>query len=314
MNRVKNEGEINIATSGMDQDNLRNREETPLISVIVPVYQVQAYLRECLDSLLQQTYENLEVILVDDGSTDGSGEICDEYERNDVRVQVIHQKNSGPSAARNTGLNCANGEYIAFVDGDDAVLSVYIERLYQILKQVHADVAICGFTRQDPEEIGLHTEQACTRRTSPESQVICMDSDQMLRQWHGRYKEYETVVWNKLYCASVWNGGQDRRRIRYPACKRDEDIIISHQIIQNTDRIALTRQVLYRYRYRTGSLTDLNVMIEHAKQNLSAQRERMLFFKEHKYWMAYCKLMAGYMLHVGWFGLKKAVCIGRKSR
>ena len=287
-------------------------KQQELISVIVPVYQVGDYLRECLDSLLQQTYRNLEILLVDDGSTDGSEEICDEYGSRNARVQVIHQKNSGPSAARNAGLDCAHGGYIAFVDGDDVVSFVYIERLYQLLKKFHADIAVCGFTRQDPNKIRRHPERGSNGQNFSENQAICMDSDRLLRQWHGRYKQYETIVWNKLYCASVWNGGQGRRRIRYPACNRDEDIIVSHQVIQNADRIALTNQVLYQYRYRPGSLTDSNVMIEHVKQNLSAQRERMKFFKEYKYWRAYCNLMAGYMLHVGWFGWKKAVGFVRK--
>lgn len=311
MRRAKTGDGTDIVTFGMNQDNPRNGEEPPLISVIVPVYHVQFYLRECLDSLLQQTYKNLEIILVDDGSTDGSEEICDEYGRKDVRVRVIHQTNRGPSAARNAGLDCVQGEYIAFVDGDDVVSSIYIERLYQLLKKFHVDIAICGYTRQGPEETGQHPKWDSSRNL-PESRVICMDSKQMLRQWHGRYKQYETVVWNKLYCVSVWNGGQGRHRIRYPACKRDEDIIISHQIIQNAGSIALTEQVLYRYRYRPESLTDTNVMIEHVKQNLSAQRERIKFFREHKYWKAYCNLMVGYMLHIGWFGWKKAVCFGRK--
>lgn len=307
MRKGKTENIINIEAYGAEQYNPRSREESPLISVIVPVYHVQAYLRECLDSLLCQTYKNLEIILVDDGSTDGSGEICDEYGRKDVRVRVIHQKNSGPSAARNVGLDCAQGEYIAFADGDDVVSSVYIERLYQLLKKFQADISICGYTRWEEDEIEEDSEWDGSRRYLPESQVICMESEQMLQQWHGRYKQYETVVWNKLYSANVWNGEQGSHRIRYPACKRDEDIIVSHQIIQNAYRIVLTEQVLYRYRYRPGSLTDTNVMIEHARQNLDAQRERMKFFREHKYWKAYGNLLKGYALHTVWFGWNKMI-------
>lgn len=306
MMRKKNtKGETNIETFNTNQDSLRSGEITPLISVIVPVYHVQSYLRECLNSLIQQTYKNLEIILVNDGSTDGSGEICDEYGHKDARVRVIHQANSGPSAARNTGLDCVQGEYIAFVDGDDVVSSVYIERLYQLLMSFHADIAICGYTRQEQDETEEYPEWDGSGRNLSESQVTCMDAEQMLRQWHGKYKQYETVVWNKLYCANVWNGGQGRHRIRYPACKRDEDIIVSHQIIQNADKIALTKQVLYQYRHRPGSLTDTNVMIEYLKQNLSAQRKRMRFFREQRYWKAYGNLMAGYLLHVGWFGWKR---------
>lgn len=310
MGKGKAEDKINTKMFSTDQKNSRSGEESPLISVIVPVYHVQAYLRECLDSLLCQSYKNLEIILVDDGSTDGSGEICNEYGCKDGRVKVIHQKNGGPSSARNAGLDCVQGEYIAFVDGDDVVSIVYIERLYQLIEKFRADVAICGYTRREQHGTEAYSEWD-GNRNSPENQVICMDSEQMLRQWHGRYKQYETVVWNKLYCASVWNGGQGRRRIRYPVCKRDEDIIVSHQIIQNASRIALTEQILYRYRYRPGSLTDTNVMLEHVKQNLSAQKERMEFFREHKYWRAYGNLFTGYMLHTVWFGWRK---LKRKRR
>ena len=114
-----------------------------LVSIIVPVYQVKEYVGECVESLRAQTYTNLEILLVDDGSTDGSGEICDEYVRSDNRIRVIHQKNRGLSAARNTGLDQAAGEYVAFVDSDDVVLPDFIETLYDLSGRYQADIAAC---------------------------------------------------------------------------------------------------------------------------------------------------------------------------
>ena len=119
--------------------------ETELISVIVPVYNVERYLRRCVDSILHQTYRNLEVLLVDDGSTDASGAICDEYAAQEERVTAVHQKNGGLSAARNAGLERAQGTYLCFVDSDDFLNSRMLETLCRDLQEQDADVAVVGF-------------------------------------------------------------------------------------------------------------------------------------------------------------------------
>ena len=116
-----------------------------LISVIVPVYNVENYLRECLDSIVAQTYRNIEVILVDDGSKDSSGKICDEYADKDNRIKVIHKENGGVSAARNTGLDIAKGEWISYVDSDDYIESTMIETLICLAKKNDVELAMCSF-------------------------------------------------------------------------------------------------------------------------------------------------------------------------
>lgn len=126
--------------------------ETELISVIVPVYNVERYLRRCVDSILHQTYRNLEVLLVDDGSTDASGAICDEYAAQEERVTAVHQKNGGLSAARNTGLERAQGTYLCFVDSDDFLDSRMLETLCRDLQEQDADVAVVGFRMFEREE------------------------------------------------------------------------------------------------------------------------------------------------------------------
>lgn len=267
-----------------------------LVSIIVPVYQVKEYVGECVESLLAQTYTNLEILLVDDGSTDGSGEICDEYACRDNRVRVIHQENQGVSAARNIGLDQATGEYVAFVDSDDAVLPEYIEVLYDLTDRYQADIAACAFVRGKIEE--LKCRDAGSGRRVKE---ICMTSEQMLRQWHGKYKKWETIVCNKLYRKGILDGKGSTAKVRFLVGRRYEDVLISHLVVANADKIALTPRQLYLYRTRQDSFTTQTMTAEQRKQNLRAQRERMAFFKRKRYWRAYLNLLAGYVLHVGWF-------------
>ena len=122
-------------------------QELPLISVIVPVYKVEKYLNQCIESVLAQTYQNLEIILVDDGSPDRSGEICEEYAKKDTRIRVLHKSNGGLSTARNTGLQIISGAYIAFLDSDDYLAPDMYETLYRELIENDADIAVCGFVK-----------------------------------------------------------------------------------------------------------------------------------------------------------------------
>ncbi|MBQ6995625.1 MAG: glycosyltransferase family 2 protein [Lachnospiraceae bacterium] len=147
-----------------------------LVSVIVPVYQVREYLMECVQSIQEQTYTELEIILVDDGSTDGSEKICDKCVINDKRISVIHQKNQGLSVARNNGLRHAKGRLIAFVDADDVVDERYIEVLYEILAKYEADIAVCDYVRFRTGE-GYYTHR--------KKGELLISSQTMLRQWHG---------------------------------------------------------------------------------------------------------------------------------
>lgn len=124
-------------------------EAQPLITVIVPVYNVEKYLRRCLDSIIRQTYQNLEILCIDDGSIDNSGEICEQYAARDARIKVIHQENQGLSTARNRGLDTATGEYIAFVDSDDYIAADVLEQLYQSAVSSDATCVICGYNCVD---------------------------------------------------------------------------------------------------------------------------------------------------------------------
>ena len=268
----------------------------PVVSIIVPVYNVKSYVGECVESLCRQTYTNLEILLVDDGSTDGSGEVCDEYAGRDERIRVIHQANRGLSGARNMGLDDARGEYIAFVDSDDLVSTNYVETLYELLMKYEADIAACAYVKGTTEQLTDIREKVLSLDNVKE---ICMPSVKLLKQWHGKYKQQETVAWNKLYCREVWNG---RKKIRFPESRNHEDVLISHLVVQGAKTIVLTTEILYFYRIRKGSIT-LQTEYDREKvwQNLRAQRERMAFFRAHRYWRAYFNLLKGYVLHVLWF-------------
>lgn len=302
--------------------------ESPMVSIIVPVYQVKDYVGECVESLLSQTYQNLEILLVDDGSSDGSGVLCDEYAVKDERVRVIHQENQGPSVARNQGLDCAKGEFVAFVDADDVVMPSFIETLYGILNRNQADIAACAFVKCKTDELahvrkemyyadrievkhaeadGGNEAKDVKVKKQDNYKELCMTSERMLRQWHGKYKKWETVVWNKLYRKSVLNGENGAAAIRFPIGRKLEDVRMSHLMVANAAKVVLTTRKLYLYRIIPNSRAVQSRTVELGGENLRAQRERMAFFKERRYWRAYLNLLVGYLLHLGWFGWKTIV-------
>lgn len=304
---------------------ISEQQKAPLISIIVPVYQVKEYLGECVESLLAQTYKNLEILLVDDGSTDGSGEICDQYAGRDDRVRVVHQENQGLSAARNSGIDHMKGEYAAFVDSDDVVFPDFINTLYGLAEKYQADIAACAYIKCPTEDLAemkramfadaIRDENGNRRRKRAErlgkEKALCMTSEQMLRQWHGKYKKWETVAWNKLYRKSLLTGEEQKPVIRFPIGRRHEDVLTSHLLVANAERIVITRRALYLYRIRPGSITDHRSIVRHRDENLCAQRERLAFFKKKRYLRAYFNLWVGYAMHWGWFWGRRVIGLKR---
>ncbi len=215
----------------------------PLVSVIVPVYNVAPYLREALDSVIHQTYQNLEIIIVDDGSTDESGKICEEYLK-DLRVQVIHQENKGLSGARNTGLDCISGEYVAFLDSDDAFYPEMIESMLAVLIRNKVDLAACSF--------GLYRTEGCLAEAVKEKRVgfqeerVCSAREAIMGQMEGCFDE---AAWNKLYKHTLW------KELRFPDGYVYEDMRVMPLLYEKAERIAVTpRELTYR-RIRVGSIT-----------------------------------------------------------
>ena len=178
------------------------------ISIIVPVYNVQNYLKYCLDSILNQTYKNLEIILVDDGSTDECGKICDEYSNIDDRIKVIHKINGGLADARNVGLKHATGNLIGFIDSDDCIYPTFYEELYNLMQKYNSDIAECEFLRIDVENIENCNEIIETQNKNTITIENVYNNTEALHLLYGpRLKPYlkKVVVWNKLYKKSVLN-------------------------------------------------------------------------------------------------------------
>lgn len=212
------------------------------ISVIVPVYQVEAYLERCIDSILKQTYQNLEIILVDDGSTDRCPEICDKYAKKDPRIKVIHKENGGLSSARNAGLDVAEGNLIAFIDSDDYIEAEMIEQLYCALSENQADMAVCSLRYVE--------ENHSKSRTQPMRTVEyeCMDQWSYWEKVVGSDNSRFVVAWNKLYTKKLWEG------LRYPVGRLNEDEFVLHDIISQCSKIVSVSYVGYNYVQRRGSI------------------------------------------------------------
>lgn len=223
----------------------------PLISVIVPVYNVEKYISACVDSILAQTYTKLEILLVDDGSTDSSGALCDEYARRDVRVRVIHQENGGLSNARNTGMQTAQGTYFAFVDSDDFIAGDYIAYLYEMIEKHHAQIAVCGYQKVYPGD-----EYSCYRgRTGNHNSV---DSEKVYRTEEGLQQLlYQRGIissaWGRLFDASLF---MYTDVMQFPVGKLHEDVAVMYRLFGAADTIVCGDEAKYYYLQRADSIVN----------------------------------------------------------
>ncbi len=208
------------------------------VSVIVPIYRVEKYLEVCVLSLLNQTYQNLEIILVDDGSDDNCPEICDKLSQKDKRIVVIHKENGGLSDARNTGLKIATGEFIAFVDSDDIVDSMFIECLYNIIENEKCDISICGIQK-------FKSEVNVTENRKRDEDIVIISPIECFYKTDALFE----VAWNKLYKRDIFG------KITYPLGKVHEDIYTTYKVIMRAFKIGITSEQLYFYRQRTDSIT-----------------------------------------------------------
>lgn len=239
-----------------------NTAEKPLISVIVPVYKVEQYIHRCLDSILAQTYKNLEIILVDDGSPDRCGEICDEYAAKDSRIQVVHQENGGLSAARNAGLDICTGEYIAFVDSDDYIFPEMYERMLEVLLKNRVDICICQWQYEYAD--GHQVVSLSKVDSSIFGKMKSLDFARFL--FKGSYENGVVVsAWNKLYKHSIF------QNIRFSGNYLEDDAV--HSLIFSADfPVFVVDQQYYAYcenrvslshqNFRKDSIRMLDIMAE----------------------------------------------------
>ena len=212
-----------------------------LISVVVPVYNVEKYLKRCIKSVLNQTYKNLEIILVDDGSKDKSGQICDEYSKKDERIKVIHKENGGLSDARNVGIENSFGKYICFIDSDDYVDVKFLENLYSIIKKYNADISVCCYKIVSENVENLKIEE------KREYNEEVWDKEQSYKELL-LFGKLENYIWNKLLKKSLFNG------VYFPKGKKMEDIGTTYLLLDKAKKIAKTSYVGYFYMQREGSI------------------------------------------------------------
>lgn len=220
-------------------------EQDILVSVIVPVYNVEAYLGRCVDSILAQTYGNLEVILVDDGAKDRSGVICDEYAARDSRVKVIHKENGGLSSARNAGIDAARGDYLEFVDSDDWIEPDAVESMLSLALEHKTELAVAG--RYD---VKATTGRKKVGLCPPKTEVI--SGEEMVSRIF-RWDNCDSSACDKLYARRLF------REIRFPYGVVCEDVPIMYKIVLDAGRVALLSKPVYNYFHRSGSLSFTSV-------------------------------------------------------
>ena len=214
------------------------------VSVIVPIYNTRPFLEECVRSILNQQFsEPFEVLLVDDGATDGCDVLCDELAAQDKRIRVFHQENQGLSGARNTGIDAARGRYYAFVDADDVVHPGYLQALYDACEAHDAYMAICAV--EDVNEDG--SSQDPPEYTLPAETGVFVGKD-LLNRFYAPNGTYYTVAWNKLYRAEVW------KLLHYPEGRLHEDDFVAHRLFWRCDKVVCLDAPLYNYRLRKGSI------------------------------------------------------------
>ncbi|MBR5126516.1 MAG: glycosyltransferase [Oscillospiraceae bacterium] len=244
------------------------KDTIPLISIIVPIYKVEPYLRKCVDSILNQTYTNLEIILVDDGSPDNCGAICDEYARKDSRIRVIHKPNGGLSDARNAGMDIMTGSLVGFVDSDDWIEPQMYQRLYELMAQYDADMAFGGVADDVIRDGVVQTVKTSEYGVVPYAEG---KENAMRRYFHGSW-----AAWDKLYRVDLFDG------IRYPVGEINEDEAIVLHLLDRCRRVCYTNEVFYHYIRRvdgtsitTASFSEKKlVWAKHCRDNLAFIRKK----------------------------------------
>ncbi len=246
--------------------------EKPLISIIVPVYNVEQYIEQCVTSLINQTYEEIEIILVDDGSTDKSGRMCDELLKRDKRIKVIHKENGGLSDARNIGIDNSAGRFISFVDSDDFVEETYINCLYDVIMFHDADIAVGAYYITSFREKKMEVNQEIFEKVYTSEEGIL----DLLYQ-----KNMTSSAWAKMYKRELF------REIRFPLNKLHEDVPVVYNVFLKANKIAYIDKKIYYYFQRKGSIVNSSFRrekldyISHTKQIVEEMK-----YREDKFYKA----------------------------
>lgn len=237
---------------------MNSREDmTPLVSVIVPVYNVDKYLSKCLETLIRQTYRNIEIILVDDGSNDLSGLICEKYSRKDKRIYAFHKTNGGLSSARNFGIKKATGKYLCFIDSDDYVEYDYIKSLLEVALSKSADIVVCGYDEVNPMAKVMSGKEATIK--------LLIDQENV-----------DIVAWNKLYRRSLF------KNIKYPEGENYEDTLTTYKLYSKAAKVIYVSKILYHYVQRENSITGNSRKKERLTARLKGANESKMYFDGDK--------------------------------
>lgn len=258
------------------------------VSVVVPVFRVEKYLRDCLESVVGQSYRELDIILIDDGSDDGSGEICDAYAGKDNRIRVIHKSNGGLSSARNAGIEASEGDYIAFIDSDDIIHADFIKILADLCYSNKSDISGCRFVRFSGK-IAQETV-GCKSMT--------ITGKEMNRRLYEDNAVQHAIICNKLYKRGLFNN------IRFPEGRAHEDEFTVYRLYAAADKVSLTGDELYYYRIREDSITGEGFNPKRLDL-LDAYTERIEYFIDNgeyrsaaKTARVYCYLIEGYLKEI----------------
>ena len=239
---------------------MKNEKKEGMISIIVPVYNTAEYVSRCIESVLQQTYSEWELILVDDGSTDQSSEICKEYAAKDQRIIYIRKENGGAGSARNKGLDAASGEFIGFADSDDYIRADMYETLYNMIKDTGADISICGVYTDENERNDTHS-------------VRVMDNKTVLNELLN--EKILSYPINKLYRRELFNN------VYFPTDMTFEDLYVMPEIFKNADKVAITKKEFYYYYLTREGNVSSNKSAKHAADCSKAFMHRFYFAKEN---------------------------------
>ena len=243
---------------------MNNKE---LISVIVPIYNAEMFLDKCISSILKQTYTNLEVILVDDGSKDSSLLMCENYKKKDSRIKLIHQDNMGLSAARNVGLDNMSGDYCVFVDADDEILETMIEELYNLLKEYDADISVCNY-------LNIYEGEDYVLKQPSTTKIDVYEDNSKYSQMFERYV-VTVVQWNKLFKKYIFDD------LRFPVGRYHEDEFVIHHELYRANRVVYTNRILYLY-YRHKESITLNGSMRKRYDAISGIDDSVRFYTRHR--------------------------------
>lgn len=244
----------------------QDEERESLISIIVPVYKVEQYLNSCMESITNQTYTNLEIIMVDDGSPDNCPFMCDEWASKDTRIQVIHKENRGLSDARNKGLEKAMGNYVAFIDSDDVIDSKYIEYLYEAIQEIDADFSECAYDR--------FTDHPDWDDKKKISDITLLTQEEILHKFCNGAKPNNHYVWNKLYKRELIEN------VLFAVGFQSQDILFCCEVFCKCKKAAHIDNVLYHYRIRVGSVS--NAFVKQRFDAFEMTRQSLEYLSQNK--------------------------------